>query len=461
MNSIRAAWAVNGMQSRNRTVESLLLALGVALSIPAFANAALTQQQRPVAPPPIAPPPAATQLTMAKALDRLQATSLQMRDVPWQGHPLAVLIEWATAHKPKPARLPPRPDAPGTLRFATIMLPRSPGRPLAATSPAATGRPAVALARDLIRGSALDRVEVADAMALAAHASYARTIRCDGGNADQLAAELPRFTSLRGLHLGTLLSDQVASALVGAIDLRELTAGCSGLTDAGVFALGQLPSLRKLVVFGDASMIRGQTLPTLRQLQCLRIASPLKPRLGSSANHQQENHRQLVHAMVRLPDLQELQFVLERMPQTTREARELVVQPLTCLPNLRRLGLVLIHGKLSPYIEQIASRPLTHLHLGCESLTAANAAHLARNASLRELDLSGVHFDDVDAAVASLAKMTGLQRLGVAHVNLTFAHRQLLLAALPGCLIETAFRDPNGEWCLLGETAKRHDPRRR
>lgn len=450
LNSIRPLWAVNSMQSRDRTAQSMLLALATALSILVLAKAGTSQQKQPVAPPPIAAP----QAVLAKFLDHVHATSVQMRDMPWQGHALAALVEWAP--EPKPIKLLTSPDPQGTLRCTTVMLPRSSGRPLIATSPAATGRPALALVRDLIRGSALDRVEVADVAELAAYAGYARTIRCDGGSADHLAAELPRFTNLRGLQLGTLLGDQVASALVGAVDLRELTAGSSGLTDEGVFALGQLPSLRKLVVFGDVSMIRGQTLSTLRQLQCLRIASPLKSRPGGNANH-----RQLVHAMVRLPNLQELQFVLERMPQTTREARELVVHPLTCLPHLRRLGLVLMHGTLTPYVEQIASRPLTHLHLGCESLTAADTAHLARMTSLRELDLSGVHFDDADAAVSSLVRMTGLQRLGVAHVNLTVAHRRRLLAALPGCVIESAYRNSKGEWGLLGETAKRHDSKRR
>lgn len=439
-----------------RTVEPVLLVVGLALSAPLWAKSGMSPQHHRQQEPSAAPAFAPLQALPARASHYMRTTNLQMRDVPWQGHELAVMLEWAPERKPKSIKLLARPSAPGALRCATVMLPRSPGRPLVATSPQATGRPAVALARDLIRNSSFERIEVAQAASLAAYAGYARSIRCDGGSTDRLAAELPRFSSLRSLQLGTLLGDQVASALAGAVDLQELTAGVRALTDEGVYALGQLAHLRKLVVFGDVSTIRGQTLPALRQLRCLRVASPLNLRLSGHSNH-----RQLVHAMVRLPGLEELQFVLKRLPQTTREARELIVQPLTCLPNLRRLGLVLMRGTLTPFLERIASRPLTHLRVSCESLTAENAARLAQMASLRELDLSGVCFDDADAAAANLAKMVGLQRLGIAHGNLTFVHRQRLLAALPGCVIESAFRNADGTWCLLGETAKRDNPRLR
>jgi hypothetical protein len=384
-------------------------------------------------------------------ISELLANTRQIREIPWENHALALLIDWAPEQKPSLKNLLVAPPAPGAMRANMFAFPQSPGRPLDETSSAASGRPALALFGDrMSNGTDLHRAEVADARALAAHPGYLRHLRCDGGSTAALAEQLFRFTSLHTLQLGPLLDDQVAASLAMAGQLESVTAGCVKFTDAGMAALGQLPSLRTLVLYGDLNSVRGQTAPMLHGLRCLRIATPLDPGAGS-----RPGNRELLREVVRLPNLQELQFVLERLPMTALESRQQLLAPLRSLPALRRLGIVLLEGSLSPFLEDLVRMPLTHLRLSCEELTTADVERLAGMQSLRELDLTGVQFDDPDATVANLAKMKGCKRLGIAYCNLGFERRQRLVDALPGCLIEHAYRSWDGTMLLIGESAAR------
>ena len=361
----------------------------------------------------------------------IETTQLALRAVPWQDHEeLARLTQWRPAPRPKAAAKPVdllrRPEQPGALKVSSVQVARSPGQPMQETKATATGRPALALVRDLMpsRKTLPDlRAEVADAAVLSSYPGTLQRLRCDGGDPATLAAELLRLTSLRQIELGRLLDDGVASALLSHDQLAELTAGSVSLSDAGIFALGHLPRLRKLVLWGDLAAVRGHTMPMLQRIQCLLIAAPL----AASSPVLQE--------AVRLPGLHELQFVLRGAPPEG-EALRAIVEPLASLPYLRRLGLVAIEGSLSPCLPGIACLPLTHLRIGCAALSDEDVQAIARIKTLRELDLSDVRFERVKTAVAAFAGLPHLEILGLGRSNWTVRHRLQLLDALPTCAIE-------------------------
>ncbi len=190
---------------------------------------------------------------------------------------------------------------------------------------------------------------------------------------DDALNELPRFTSLRELHLN--FSDVTDSGMARIGDCRTLESlwlNCQQVTDEGLARLSPLENLQELVLVGmpritSAGLGVVQSMPGLRRLLLVRCAGV--------------DDGVAVH-------LRGLKLEAADFEQTSRVGDQTALA-LASMPTLREINLNFCDGVSDEGIEAIAALPALEILLlhGLSRITDRSLNALARAQSLNALDL--------------------------------------------------------------------------